>query len=168
MGRVNLTTGRLALLGRWSLGLGGEAGLLLDELRAPFGLTEIGRVRPDETNSITRAEWRWQWSFWAPYKGVNAIKEQELLTSSGGNGRVLHPTCLWTAELKTLACTEWIHTRVYFGRMLLWELGRAVGPLLGIPGWYRRVRVLANTLVLRSLWPWHWESGTGCNQCVDV
>lgn len=36
MGRVHLTTGKLALLGRHSLGLSREAGLLLGEVRVLF------------------------------------------------------------------------------------------------------------------------------------
>lgn len=56
--------------------------------------------------------------FLSLYKGVNPIKEQDPLTSSGSE---LHPIWLWTAELKSPTCSEWIHTRVCFGRTFLWE-----------------------------------------------
>lgn len=144
---------KLASLGCWSLALSREPRLLLDAPKAPI---EIGGVRVHKAKSTTRAEQRWQWSFWASIKVQLLSKEQDPPTSSAQwhwapshlpvDCRAEKPHLLWVDSHYSVL---WKHISV-----------RAVGSLLSIPGWYRKLKFLACRFVLKSLWPWHWESSS--------
>lgn len=143
---------KLASLGCLSLALSREPRLLLDALKVPFWPYRNWWSEGPQSQEHHQGRAEVAMVFLSLYKGVTPVKEQDCPTSS--------VQWHWAPSHLTVDCraekphSPWLDSHY----SVLWKdiSVRAVGSLLSIPGWCRKLRFLACRFVLKSLWPWRW------------